>query len=78
MSDPITEQHWVISESVRWYNDSKRLVSKCTKPDYEGECSDAVVPCCGAPSSNVWGGPSELFAHGVTKAALRWREAQRS
>lgn len=32
----MSEPHWVISESVRWYNDSKRLVSKCTKPDYEG------------------------------------------
>eukprot|EP00614_Pseudopedinella_elastica_P006916 CAMPEP_0172600466 /NCGR_PEP_ID=MMETSP1068-20121228/20667_1 /TAXON_ID=35684 /ORGANISM="Pseudopedinella elastica, Strain CCMP716" /LENGTH=79 /DNA_ID=CAMNT_0013401167 /DNA_START=135 /DNA_END=374 /DNA_ORIENTATION=+ len=29
------ESHWLIEESKRWYNDSKRLVSKCSKPDYE-------------------------------------------
>jgi hypothetical protein len=29
-------EHWVIVEAKRWYADSARLVSKCSKPDYEG------------------------------------------
>jgi hypothetical protein len=37
------EPHWLISESKRWYSDSKRLVSKCTKPDFEGAL---FVPSC--------------------------------
>eukprot|EP00615_Pteridomonas_danica_P007719 CAMPEP_0114358622 /NCGR_PEP_ID=MMETSP0101-20121206/22430_1 /TAXON_ID=38822 ORGANISM="Pteridomonas danica, Strain PT" /NCGR_SAMPLE_ID=MMETSP0101 /ASSEMBLY_ACC=CAM_ASM_000211 /LENGTH=68 /DNA_ID=CAMNT_0001501807 /DNA_START=25 /DNA_END=231 /DNA_ORIENTATION=+ len=31
----MSEPHWLVSESLRWYHDSARLVSKCTKPDYE-------------------------------------------
>lgn len=31
----MSEPHWLITESQRWIADSKRLVSKCTKPDYE-------------------------------------------
>ena len=33
----IDNQHWLIKDAKRWYSDSARLVSKCTKPDYEGE-----------------------------------------
>ena len=31
--------HWLVADSKRWFNDSARLVSKCTKPDYEGKGS---------------------------------------
>jgi hypothetical protein len=33
----IDNQHWLIKDAKRWYKDSARLVSKCSKPDYEGE-----------------------------------------
>jgi|AntAceMinimDraft_1070359.scaffolds.fasta_scaffold465093_1 hypothetical protein len=32
----LDNQHWLIKDAKRWYSDSARLVSKCTKPDYEG------------------------------------------